>query len=551
MNCKIPLILVSAMLPFLASASIYTNAWDVDLQRNPPAVIDVWRGETLALCARTGITNLPASAEFLWKSPGMGTSWYATNAVATASGDVTAVFAPSMDSGAASYAFFFRVGSGDLYRPRGTLKMQDSPGATPNEIPIPPRVLDFAIVTVLNPPWATLTDVDAAISDALEGYEPGGGVIEETDPVAGAWQTNHLATANPHAITADGIGALPSDGGVMTGSLQMDHGTYLGFTTNSQVFVWDGDVSGNVWTFRHPSAARTNVLEFAATDDLDEAVSALETNILAQVFSLTNALLVVSNGVASVETNGVPIWSSASGGGGSVPPSVTNELWQSIAALQGTVESLHGTVAALSHAWGEYAPDGSPNPDPDYMLWINRPATVWGAGFQWAVSGGHAVLTATGTVAFAAGGSGEMRIGPGDGTNYFGFVQGGSVEVGASASGITVADEVATITYPYDSGAFPALWFSPDLATPFETMDGVVWVDNEDGTATVTAPATTERGFWRATTSATYAAEFKSTMPARFSGGVWGATNAVPVVYDSTITIESGGKSYRIPAEEQ
>ena len=185
------------------------------------------------------------------------------------------------------------------------------------------------------------------------------------------------------------------------------------------------------------------------------------------------------------------------------------------------------------------------------MLWINRPATVWGAGFQWAVSGGHAVLTATGTVAFAAGGSGEMRIGPGDGTNYFGFVTGGSVEVGASASGITVADEVATIVYPYDSGDFPTLWFTPDLATPFETMDGVVWVDNEDGTATASAPATTERGFWRATTSATYAAEFKSTMPARFSGGVWGATNAVPVVYDSTITIESGGKSYRIPAEEQ
>jgi hypothetical protein len=39
-------------------------------------------------------------------------------------------------------------------------------------------------------------------------------------------------------------------------------------------------------------------------------------------------------------------------------------------------------------------------------------------------------------------------------------------------------------------------------------------------------------------------------MPSRFSGGVWGATNAVPVVYDSTITVESGGKSYRIPAEE-
>ena len=167
--------------------------------------------------------------------------------------------------------------------------------------------------------------------------------------------------------------------------------------------------------------------------ELDETVAAIEGDVLAAVFSLTNALLVVSNNVATIETNGVPVWSSA-GGSGSVPPSVTNELWQSIAALQGTVESLQGTVAALSHDWGAYAPDGSPNPDPDYMLWINRPATVWGAGFQWAVSGGHAVLTATGAVAFASGGNGEMRIGPGDGTNYFGFVQGGSVEVGATSA---------------------------------------------------------------------------------------------------------------------
>ena len=204
-------------------AAVYTNAWDVDLQRNPPAVIDVWRGETVALCARTGLTNLPASAEFLWQSPGMGTSWYSTNAVAVASGAVTAVFAPAMDSGAASYSFFFRVGSGDLYRPRGTLKMQGSPGAVPNEIPIPPRVLDFAIVTVLNPPWATLTDVDAAISDALEGYEPGGGgVIEESDPVAATWQTNHLATANPHGITPAGIGAVPGTAGTGGHALGVD-----------------------------------------------------------------------------------------------------------------------------------------------------------------------------------------------------------------------------------------------------------------------------------------------------------------------------------------
>jgi hypothetical protein len=40
--------------------------------------------------------------------------------------------------------------------------MQGSPGATPNAIPIPPRVIDFATATVLNPPWATPADVASA-----------------------------------------------------------------------------------------------------------------------------------------------------------------------------------------------------------------------------------------------------------------------------------------------------------------------------------------------------------------------------------------------------
>ena len=38
-------------------------------------------------------------------------------------------------------------------------------------------------------------------------------------------------------------------------------------------------------------------------------------------------------------------------------------------------------------------------------------------------------------------------------------------------------------------------------------------------------------------------------MPARFSGGVWAGTNALPVVYDSAISISSGGHTYRVPAQ--
>ena len=46
---KNTLILAAALLPLLSRSAVYTNAWDVDLQRNPPAMIDLWRGETVAL----------------------------------------------------------------------------------------------------------------------------------------------------------------------------------------------------------------------------------------------------------------------------------------------------------------------------------------------------------------------------------------------------------------------------------------------------------------------------------------------------------------------
>ncbi|MGI5868686.1 MAG: hypothetical protein ACOX9C_04470 [Kiritimatiellia bacterium] len=663
---SITVLLAFALLLIMARAAIYTNAWDVELGRNPPVVLDVWRGETVALCARTGISDI-ADAMFLWQSPDMGESWYATNAAASASGDVTAVWTPAMDSGAATYSYFFRVG-GDIYRPRGTIKMKGSPGAVPNEVAIPPRTIDFATVVVTNAPWTTPAEVEAMLADI------DGGVIEEQDPVAAEWQAAHLAADNPHQITAEEIGALTTDWAA-TGTVARAREVGVGDTRitasdgearlhgvrcqpgvygdGTRIIVADatgvgynGPPVGAVFTFSHdedgariyhsagiwriiltpapfsavyldnelaagdPGHVRLTwfaetytipapgALEVAADNDdalgsahlswygegpssdrlvtrpelddalggvvtqpdLDEALGNVVTQpdldarlddatnaVVASIFSLREANLIVSNDTASIVQDGAVLWSSASGGG--VPPAVTNALWESIRTLSGTVATLQEQLAAQTRNWGAYAPDGTLNPDPQHMVYLNTPTTVWAAGFQWATSGGFSVLATTGAVAFASGDSGEMRIGPADGAHYFGYRTGGSVEVGCMAGGITVADDVATIIYPYDSGDFPTLWFAPDLATPWEPMEGVVWIDRGDGTATVTAPATTERGFFRATTSMSYDSEFITTMPANLSAGVFGATNLPPVRYDSTITISSGGRNYRIPAE--
>ena len=111
-------------------------------------------------------------------------------------------------------------------------------------------------------------------------------------------------------------------------------------------------------------------------------------------------------------------------------------------------------------------------------------------------------------------------------------------------------DGTCSMSYDYLGGDFPTLWFSPSLSVDFAVQEGVVWVDNGDGTATVTAPATTDRGFWYATTTSKIDSVFRSTMPASLEGGVIGATNELPVEYDSVITNQRGGRSYRVPAQE-
>lgn len=279
---------------------------------------------------------------------------------------------------------------------------------------------------------------------------------------------------------------------------------------------------------------------------------ALATNALVQSYLLgSNAWMIVSNDVLRIwqlsPTNSLQtnlLWQS----GDAFPAAATQTLWTAILQLTQDLD------AKGDRAWGNYAPDGSDNPDPAYMTFLNAPATVYASGAQWSTYGTYAVLTATGTVAFASGGDGQFRIGP-NSTNWFGYIQGGSVTVGAVPDSLTVTGGgqtggYAEIVYPYSGGDFPALWFTPSLALDFTEVGGAVWIDNLDGTATATAPAESAAGFWYATTTSVIDNYFTSTMPARLDGGIVGATNALPVVYDSVITISAGGKNYRIPAQE-
>jgi hypothetical protein len=312
-------------------------------------------------------------------------------------------------------------------------------------------------------------------------------------------------------------------------------------------------------------AAATNALAVASNAfalaqaaatraQLDAATNAL----VRLYFVSTNAWIGVdySNATVSVSmlsTNGATNTVTVGAAEAGIDPEATNLLWQ---ALNSGLSGLNsGLAGKADKAWGKYAPDGAANPDPAYMTFLNAPATWFASGCSWATSGAYAVLTTPGAVAFESGGDGALRIGP-DGTNWFGYITGGSVIVGAVPESFTVYDGgtqfgSASITYDYDGGAMPSLWFAPSLEVGFTLLEpgSVFWTDNLNGTATVHAPALSPAGFYKATTLATFSSVFTTTMPARFSGGVFGATNATPVIYDSTVTITSGGHTYRIPAQ--
>ena len=134
---------------------------------------------------------------------------------------------------------------------------------------------------------------------------------------------------------------------------------------------------------------------------------------------------------------------------------------------------------------------------------LNRAYTAIGAGFFWASSGAYHCLCADGTVAYLAGSSGSFRIFGNSISNYVGLVAGGTVTVGANASGFSVHEGVATITYPYSGGDYPTVYGAETLAGPWAEMSSPVWVaDAEAGTATVSFPATASAFFFKATDQA-------------------------------------------------
>lgn len=235
----------------------------------------------------------------------------------------------------------------------------------------------------------------------------------------------------------------------------------------------------------------------------------------------------------------------------------TNIVWQSTALPKGTPDAaatnaIWKAIAKVTSNWGLYAPDGSKNPEPEYMVFVNRPSLVVGSGIHFETSGAYSVICTDGAVAFANNGQdGSIRWGL-NSTDYISIVQGGSVLVGAKANSINIdtENEIVTIEYPYSGGDFPTLYFTASLAVDFTLVESPTWVDLGNGFAEVSvSTANTDAGFFKATTSVQTSATFDANIPIKATKGLITDDPLDPIIFDSTIIIEQNGKKYRIPAQ--
>ena len=144
------------------SGAAKTFDWPIDAPTAGARQFTAYHGETVRFNLRLGgaMTNLVPVCLY-YQTNGMGKAeWF---------GPVPGtVFHPTNDCGAASYRFFILCNDpdGKDYTANGSLRLLDSPGFVPNEVPLPVQSLDFAKIEVLNPPWGEGPGNYAAVSNA-------------------------------------------------------------------------------------------------------------------------------------------------------------------------------------------------------------------------------------------------------------------------------------------------------------------------------------------------------------------------------------------------
>ena len=164
--------------------------WDVEVARVQPAMFSAYRGETLELSARMLRGGRPfeaplEGAALYWQTNGMGSAYWSAPA-SCASNVLSAVWSPTNDVGAATYNCFIGEPGGS-YRAAFRLRLLDSPGASPNSLPLPAVRLDFANIEVANDPWTEAIESNRAGIASNSAALTALGSADAAEPVMPGW----------------------------------------------------------------------------------------------------------------------------------------------------------------------------------------------------------------------------------------------------------------------------------------------------------------------------------------------------------------------------
>ena len=194
--------------------------------------------------------------------------------------------------------------------------------------------------------------------------------------------------------------------------------------------------------------------------------------------------------------------------------------------------------AKADKAWGKYTSAGGEAPS--NTVYMTAPNTVFAGGMEYqrvAVGeGGVCVLVTKGAPVWTQGDEGVFKFQDDGGTNYFGFAKTDSYTVGADTDGISVADNIVTLTYNVTMSGVPVIWYAPNIDTQpiaweqLNLPDGtavegaskaVSWEASPDaGTEVCYINCSEARGFFKATIEVAGSAKFLTNMPADLSGGI-------------------------------
>lgn len=156
------------------------------------------------------------------------TTFCQTNAVGPWFGPLPgAFFSHTNDVGASFYNVMVRAETPDgavNYTAFARLRMLDSPGFAPGELPLPAKSIDFAEVEVFNAPWTLQTDFSAAtntLSSAIASLAQNL-ATNDYDGLSNKPQINGVSLSGNK--TGADLGLLDLSGGTVTGDIIMPNG---------------------------------------------------------------------------------------------------------------------------------------------------------------------------------------------------------------------------------------------------------------------------------------------------------------------------------------